>query len=91
LIFRRARQASGSFLKKRTKKLLLLRALVPALPRPPANRSFLLLFFKKEALASLLSPLGPNAPLPHPQHGARNPGRATKNPAKTGFFSHTES
>jgi len=51
----------------------------------------LLLFFKKEALASLLSPLGPNAPLPHPQHGARNPGRATKNPAKTGFFSHTES
>jgi hypothetical protein len=59
------RQASAAFLKKRSKKLLLSRDLgvgsvkasnAPDLAladrQPPANKSGLLLFFKKEALSS---------------------------------------
>jgi hypothetical protein len=38
-------------LKKRSKKLLVLRALATPAPKPTVSRSFLLLFFKKEALA----------------------------------------
>jgi hypothetical protein len=41
---------SGSFLKKRTKKLLRLGRDSPATPRQ-RRKSFLLLFFKKEGLA----------------------------------------
>jgi hypothetical protein len=41
------------FEKKEVKKLLLLRALAPALPLPPISKSFLVLFFKKEPLPSL--------------------------------------
>jgi len=45
---------SASFLKKRhpagEAKLLVLRALGPPQPKPTVSRSFLLLFFKKEAL-----------------------------------------
>jgi hypothetical protein len=41
------RQASGSFLKKRTKKLLLLQALATAGPKPAGAKVFWLLFFKK--------------------------------------------
>jgi hypothetical protein len=50
------RKQSGSFLKKRTKKLLALgsacriRMVYTAGHREPMDRSFLLLFFKKEAL-----------------------------------------
>jgi hypothetical protein len=51
------KKGSASFLKKRSKKLLS----VGACPRPAARskprsafKSFLLLFFKKEALSSLL-------------------------------------
>jgi hypothetical protein len=52
------RKVSASFLKKRSKKLLSLR--VEAIHRRcqnrgPENKSFLLLFFKKEALAYFLS------------------------------------
>jgi hypothetical protein len=42
------------FVKKEAKKLLLLGALVRAVPQPAVSKSFLLLFFKKEALACLL-------------------------------------
>jgi hypothetical protein len=46
----------GSFLKKRTKKLLLLGAL--ARPRPAVSKSFFASFFsKKEALTSFLKAL----------------------------------
>jgi hypothetical protein len=38
------------FFEKRTKKLLVLRVVAPALPMPPVSRRFLLLFFKKEGL-----------------------------------------
>jgi hypothetical protein len=46
------------FLKKNlagreAKTLSLLRVLIPAAPNPTVNKSFLLLFFKKEALSSL--------------------------------------
>jgi hypothetical protein len=41
------RQESASFLKKRSKKLLLLRALAPAAPTPTVNESFLVTFFQK--------------------------------------------
>jgi hypothetical protein len=47
------KEERGSFLKKRTKKLLVLRALASALPTPPISKSFLLLFVKKEVLAYL--------------------------------------
>jgi hypothetical protein len=43
---------SASFLKKRSKKLSVLRALATPAPKPAVNESFLLLFFKKEALPS---------------------------------------
>jgi hypothetical protein len=44
-------EGSGSFLKKRTKKLLLLGALAPARPRPAISESFFASFFsKKEVL-----------------------------------------
>jgi hypothetical protein len=46
-------EESGSFLKKRTKKLFVLWDVASSLPNPPENKSFLLLFFKKEALACL--------------------------------------
>jgi hypothetical protein len=42
------RKDSGSFLKKRTKKLLLIGGVVA--PRPAGIKNFLLLFYKKEAL-----------------------------------------
>jgi hypothetical protein len=44
------RKGSGSFLKKRTKKLLSLGYVLPASPRQNRKR-FLLLFFKKEGLS----------------------------------------
>jgi hypothetical protein len=40
------------FEKKRSKKLSLLGAATRSVPQPAVNESFLLLFFKKEALAS---------------------------------------
>jgi hypothetical protein len=43
----------SSFLKKRTKKLLSIWCVPPANDRAPMDKSFLLLFFKKEALAYL--------------------------------------
>jgi hypothetical protein len=43
----------SSFLKKRTKKLLLIGPAVETAARP-IHQSFLLLFFKKEALAYIL-------------------------------------
>jgi hypothetical protein len=43
-------KASTSFLKKRSKKSLLLRTLALTAPHPTVKKSFLLLFFKKEAL-----------------------------------------
>jgi hypothetical protein len=46
-------EVSASFFeKKEAKKLLLLGALAGRLPQPSVNKSFLLLFFKKEALPS---------------------------------------
>jgi hypothetical protein len=39
------------FEKKEAKKLLLRRAVAELLPKPPRTKSFLLLFFKKEALS----------------------------------------
>ncbi len=49
-----AKQASSSFLKKRTKKLLFYWPTRPIrLTRTETNKSFLVLFFKKELLASL--------------------------------------
>jgi hypothetical protein len=42
--------------KKKQKNSRLLRVLAPALPTPPASKSFLLLFFKKEVLSYLLQP-----------------------------------
>jgi hypothetical protein len=44
-------EVRASFLKKRSKKLLVLGAVATPSPRPPVSKSFLLLFFKKEALA----------------------------------------
>jgi hypothetical protein len=44
-------EGSASFLKKRSKKLSVLGALARLSPKPPVKESFLLLFFKKEALA----------------------------------------
>jgi hypothetical protein len=45
-------KASGSFLKKRTKKLLLTGGVAMPVPQPKVNRSFFASFFckKKEAL-----------------------------------------
>jgi hypothetical protein len=51
----RGKQERRSFLKKRTKKLLVLSPEDGAPPRP-YSKSFLLLFFKKEALSSCLFP-----------------------------------
>jgi hypothetical protein len=45
------KEGRSSFLKKRTKKLSVLLALAITVQRPAVNKSFLLLFFKKEALA----------------------------------------
>jgi hypothetical protein len=48
----RLREESGSFLKKRTKKLLVLRALASTAPKPAVINDFFASFFtKKEALA----------------------------------------
>jgi hypothetical protein len=63
---------SASFLKKRSKKLSVLRALAPAGPAPTVNESFLLLFFKKEALPSL----------PKPQNSLATPQTSYENIAK---------
>jgi hypothetical protein len=41
--------------KKKQKNSYLLGALSPPLPRPAVNKSFLLLFFKKEVLSSFLN------------------------------------
>jgi len=46
-------KASGSFLKKRTKKLPLTLGFVRPEALAQSKKSFLLLFFKKEALAFL--------------------------------------
>jgi hypothetical protein len=46
-------KASGSFLKKRTKKLLIPLGLVCSEALAQSKKSFLLLFFKKEALPFL--------------------------------------
>jgi hypothetical protein len=46
-----AAKQSGSFLKKRTKKLSLLEDLATPPPQPAVNKSFLLLFFKEAALS----------------------------------------
>jgi len=47
-------KASASFFeKKEAKKLLLLREFARDVPRPAVSKSFLLLFFKKEALPFL--------------------------------------
>jgi hypothetical protein len=43
-----SKEASASFLKKRSKKLLVLRAVATSAPTPAMSKSFLLLFFKKE-------------------------------------------
>jgi hypothetical protein len=43
-------QASASFLKKRSKKLSLLRALATPSPKPPGPKVFLLLFLQKKKL-----------------------------------------
>jgi hypothetical protein len=49
---RREKEGSSSFLKKRTKKLLLMGVRGP-FPRTPTDKSFLVLFFKKELLPFL--------------------------------------
>jgi hypothetical protein len=49
----RSKGASGSFLKKRTKKLLVRRALATLVPLPAGAKVFLLLFFKKRRLLYL--------------------------------------
>jgi hypothetical protein len=53
------KKASGSFLKKRTKKLLLTGGLGNASARARRTESFLVLFFKKEPLSSLLKGIPP--------------------------------
>jgi hypothetical protein len=45
-------------LKKRSKKLSVLGGVGEYVPKPAVNESFLLLFFKKEALASFLQGKG---------------------------------
>jgi hypothetical protein len=50
---RRLEIGSSSFLKKRTKKLLRMGAALVGPPRLYTNKSFLLLFFKKEVLSFL--------------------------------------
>jgi hypothetical protein len=48
-----AKEGSSSFLKKRTKKILLCYVMRPARSaRIPKNKSFLVLFFKKELLSA---------------------------------------
>jgi hypothetical protein len=46
---RGAKEGSASFLKKRSKKLLLNGVVAPALPQSSVNRSFLRAFFQKSA------------------------------------------
>jgi hypothetical protein len=53
-----AKEESGSFLKKRTKKRLVLRAVAPPANNPTAIKSFLVLFFKKEPLPSYVPSRG---------------------------------
>jgi hypothetical protein len=48
------KKARTSFLKKRSKKLLLTWTVLVATPVAQINKSFLLLFFKKEVLPSFL-------------------------------------
>jgi hypothetical protein len=48
-------QESASFLKKRSKKLLVLRAVAPSAPTPAVNKSFLVTFFQKSNVLLLLS------------------------------------
>jgi hypothetical protein len=50
--------------KKQQKNSCLLGALAPAGQSPPLNKSFLLLFFKKQALAFSLNPIRGQASLP---------------------------
>jgi hypothetical protein len=52
--FRQETKESGSFLKKRTKKLLPVGARTAV--HAPMDKSFLVLFFKKEPLSCFLSP-----------------------------------
>jgi hypothetical protein len=52
---REGKEVSASFLKKRSKKLLLHMTEAVKLAVAQINRSFLLLFFKKEGLSSSLS------------------------------------
>jgi hypothetical protein len=51
---RHSKEGSASFLKKRSKKLFPVWCVPPACDWAPTDRSFLLLFFKKEALPSPL-------------------------------------
>jgi hypothetical protein len=44
--------SASFFEKKEAKKLSVLRAMAPTATNPTVNESFLLLFFKKEALSS---------------------------------------
>jgi hypothetical protein len=48
---RQARQALLFLKKKKQKNVYLLGVVTPAVPNPATSKSFLLLFFKKEALA----------------------------------------
>jgi hypothetical protein len=63
LVFGVFGKESGSFLKKRTKKLLLLRAVATPTPQPAGAKVFLLLFFQKKK---------PLLPLPC-SHAGRRP------------------
>jgi hypothetical protein len=53
VVYQWASEASTSFLKKRSKKLLILRLCLRSVAHSSRHKSFLVLFFKKELLASL--------------------------------------
>jgi hypothetical protein len=79
---RPAKQGSSSFLKKRTKRLLLCRLMrLIRLARIETSKSFLVLFFKKELLSwrlpSLAVSRSQRGPVPTSGHNAlqREPGR----------------
>jgi hypothetical protein len=55
----RIKARTSFFEKKEAKKLLLLRVVASAMPTPPTNKSFLVLFFKKEPLTSFFNAAPP--------------------------------
>jgi hypothetical protein len=66
----RLRKESGSFLKKRTKKRLILRALASTVPKPAGQSFFASFYLQKEVLA----PIAPHAqtfPAPRPHRTRR--------------------